>query len=155
MDLKARFTRNGDGLIYTRRPASGGPHEIAHIALGDLTIRTLSPSPESDDHSARPSPTRDEYAFVSNRSGDADVYLAHLTNDTIVNLTHSIDRNDHAPRWSPNGELLVMTTGDVDAGDLRLADREALSRARIRVIDREGRVTLDIPGLMPDWMPAW
>jgi hypothetical protein len=37
----------------------------------------------------------------------------------------------------------------------RLSDREGLARVRVVVVDREGRVLFETPGMMPDWMPPW
>lgn len=155
IDLKARFSRDGTRVFYTRRPAAGGLHDVASVNLEGRDLRLHGSSDETDDHSAQPSPTRDELAFVSDRARDEDVYLVDLAGGAPRNLTRTPDLDEYAPRWSPDGELLVVTSVDADADDLGLADRAALALARLRVIDREGRVLLDTPGFMPDWMPPW
>ena len=156
-DFKAWFTRGGDRIVYSRRPASGGWHEIASVDAKGDTLRRHAPFPESDAHSARPSPTRDEIAFVSNRAGAFDLYLASLDDDAeaLRNLSGSPDRNEFAPRWSPDGELVVVTVVDEEHGLPRLTSLESLAGARIVVYDRSGQVRLDTEGFMPDWMPAW
>jgi Tol biopolymer transport system component len=155
IDLKAHFSRDGTRVIYSRRLAAGGPHDIASINLEGRDLRLHGSSDETDDHSAQPSPTRDEIAFVSSRSRDEDVYLVDLEGGIPRNLTRTPDLDEHAPRWSPDGELLVVTSVDADAEQLTLGDRAALAVARLRVIDRQGHVLLDTPGFMPDWMPPW
>jgi Tol biopolymer transport system component len=155
IDLKACFTRDGTRVVYTRRPAAGRLHDVASVDLEGRDLRLHGSADDTDDHSAQPSPTRDELAFVSDRSRSKDVYLVDLAGGAPRNLTRSPDRDEYAPRWSPDGELLAVTSVDADADELRLVDRAALARARLRVIDREGRVLLDTPGFMPDWMPPW
>ncbi|HEY5658593.1 MAG TPA: hypothetical protein VIY27_12465 [Myxococcota bacterium] len=155
VDLKARFARDGSRVIYTRRHAGGGPHDVASVDLEGRDLLLHGSADETDDHSAEPSPTRDELAFVSNRSGDNDVYLVDIAGGVPRNLTGTPDRDEYAPRWSPDGQLLVVTSVDADADEPRLLDRAALARARLHVIDREGRVLVDTPGFMPDWMPPW
>jgi len=66
-----------------------------------------------------------------------------------------LDGTAFAPRWSPDGELLAVTVAPPGAAEPRLADRQSLANARVVVIDRTGAVRLDVPGLMPDWMPPW
>lgn len=155
IDLKARFSRDGERVFYTRRPAAGGLHDVASVNLEGRELRLHGSSDDTDDHSPQPSPTREELAFVSNRGRSMDVYIVDLRGGAPRNLTRSPDLDEYAPRWSPDGELLVVTSVDADAGEPRLADRAALAAARLRVIDREGRVLLDTPGFMPDWMPPW
>ena len=60
-----------------------------------------------------------------------------------------------APRWSPDGDRLVVTATQPDVPEPRLGDRARLGDIRIGVLDREGNQLLDIPGFMPDWMPPW
>jgi Tol biopolymer transport system component len=155
IDFKARFARDGARVFYTRRPAAGGLHDVASVNLEGRDLRLHGSSDDADDHSAQPSPTRDELAFVSDRSRNNDVYLVDLAGGAPRNLSRTPDLDEYAPRWSPDGELLVVTSADADADEPRLTDRAALARARLRVIDREGRVLLDTPGFMPDWMSPW
>jgi Tol biopolymer transport system component len=155
-DLKAWFTRDGSRIVYSRRRADGGPHQVVsvHAAGGDL--RPLAAEASADEHSGRPSPTRDEFAFVSDRSGSYDVFLADLDREGAVrSLTRTPDLDEYAPRWSPDGERLVVTVVESQVGTPGLGDPTALSKARLRVLDREGEVLLETPGLMADWMPPW
>jgi Tol biopolymer transport system component len=154
-DFKAWFTRSGRRILYSRRPVSGGWHEIASIDPDGGNLRLHAQVLESDAHSARPSPVRDEFAFVSNRGGDFDLYLEWLEGGDLRNLSRSEDENEFAPRWSPDGELIVVTVAEEQFGMPRLTDLEGLANARIRVLDRTGRVLFETPGFMPDWMPAW
>jgi TolB protein len=150
-DAKAHFARDGAQVVYSRRPADGGPHDVARVAVEGGAIRTLASTPEADDHSARPSPSRDEIAFVSNRDGDFDIFLADLSGERVRPLTRTPERDEFAPRWSPDGERLVVTASR--AGER--AQLSNLAELRTVVLDREGRVLLDVPGVMADWMPPW
>jgi Tol biopolymer transport system component len=154
-DFKAWFTRDGARILYSRRPTGGGWHEIASIdPVGRDMTRHVS-APESDSHSARPSPTRDEFAFVSNREGDFDVYLEAIDGGDLRNLSRTEHQDEFAPRWSPNGDLLVVTVAEEQFGMPRLDDLTSLANAKIRVLDRTGRTLFETDGFMPDWMPAW
>jgi len=148
-DMKPRFTRHGDHVVFSRRPADGHLRDTVLIALESGSTRTIASQPDSDDHSAQPSPTRDEIAFSSDRNGNYAIFLADLEGDSVRQVTHWNDRNAAAPRWSPDGERLVLT---VNAVDVRT---KSVSNSHLVVIDREGRIELDIPGAMADWMPAW
>jgi Tol biopolymer transport system component len=154
-DFKGFFTRDGARVVFTRRPAEGGRERIAIVPVDGGEPRTLAWDQDADYHSARPSPTRDEIAFVVEREKGADVYLADLEGGAMRNLTRSRRSSEYAPRWSPDGERLVVTTTDASAEPPSLRDRGALANARIRVIDREGRRIFETPGVMADWMPAW
>ena len=116
--------------------------------------RRLAAFEESSDHSARPSPTRDEVAFVSDRLGRPQIYLVELETGNVRRLGE-IEGSAFAPRWSPDGELLAVTIAPPGTSEPRLADQESLASARVAVIDRQGNVRLEIPGLMPDWMAPW
>jgi Tol biopolymer transport system component len=154
-DFKPFFTRDGSRVVFTRRPAEGGRERIGIVDADGGPPRILAEDPKADYHSARPSPTRDEVAFVVEGENSADVYLADVRGGAMRNLTRSRQRREYAPRWSPDGERLVVTTTDADADTPNLRDREGLARTRIRVIDREGRRLFETPGSMADWMPAW
>ncbi len=154
-DTKAWFTRDGSRVLYSRKPAAGGPHEIVSIAPDGSDLRRHASDPRSDDHSARPSPTRDEFAFVSNRAGSFDVFVADFDRGRIRQLTQTPHVNEYAPRWSPDGERLAVITSDTAEAAPRLSDPASLASARIRVLDRDGRVLFDAPGLNVDWMPPW
>ena len=81
------------------------------------------------------------------------MWLAEWPDGPARPLATTPDVDEYAPRWSPDGERLAVTV--VPAGeDLRL-DGDSFDRARVRVLERDGRVAFETPGLMPDWMPAW
>jgi len=154
-DLKARFTRDGARIVYSRRRSGGGPHQMVSVDVAGGDLRPLVPASSADEHSGHPSPARDEIAFVSNRSGSYDVFLTGLEADAIRALTRTPDLDEYAPRWSPDGERLVVTVVESRAGVPRLGSPTALADARLRVLDREGNVLLETPGFMADWMPPW
>jgi Tol biopolymer transport system component len=152
-DVKPCFSRDARRILFSRRPASGGPHDILSVDAAGGDPRVLASLPDADDHSARPSPTRDEMAFVSDRDGMPQIYLANLDGGELRRLGPP-GRSAFAPRWSPDGERLVATLAPVDV-PLRLNDPASLARARVVVLDRRGSVLLEAPGLMADWMPPW
>lgn len=153
-DMKAWFTRDGSALVYSRRPRSGGPYDLASLSATGGAPRILASTPASDDHSGRPSPVRDEIAFVSDRAGSFDLYLADLSGERVRRLAESPESNELAPRWSPDGErIVVLRSAREDAP--RLVQRVSLAEAHIAVFDREGWVLLETPGGMADWMPPW
>jgi Tol biopolymer transport system component len=154
-DWKPHFTRRGDEILFSRRPAAGGAGHIAAVATAGGAVREALRLDGADLHSARPSPTRDEIALVAERGGEASVLLADLAGGAPRPLTRAAERQAFAPRWSPDGERLVVTALPPGAPLPRLSDREALARASVVVLDREGRVLFETPGLMPDWMPPW
>jgi len=154
-DLKAWYTRDGARILYSRRPTEGGWHEIVSVDPVGRYLERHSPAPESDAHSARPSPTRDEFAFVSNRDGAFDLYLDSIDGGELRNLSRTEEQHEFAPRWSPNGELLVVTVAEEQFGLPRLGDLESLAKARVRVLDRSGQTVFETNGFMPDWMPPW
>jgi len=147
---KGRFTRDGAFVVYTRRTRPGARGELAVVASGGGGVRALARRPGADDHSARPSPTRDEVVFISDRDGNPEAYRVALDGGAPRRLTHTPGRAEAAPHWSPDGEWIALTTRRLDAG----ADPGARDE-RIAVVDREGRLRLEIPGTMPDWMPPW
>ncbi len=154
-NLKAVYTRDGTRVVFARRPTAGGPHDVASVDLEGDDLRLHASMPQADDHSAAPSPTRDELALVSDRDGNLDVLLAPLAWGPARNLTRTPDWNEGAPHWSPDGELLALTVTPRDAPAAQIRHPEALESSQVRVIDREGRLLFEAPGLMPEWMPAW
>jgi len=144
-DTKAWFTRNGSRIVYTRRPEVGGHFDVTSISLAGDGRHTIAGS-NANEHSARPSPTRDEVAFVSDRDGSSDIFLANLDDGSLRNLLRTPDRNELAPRWSPDGERLVVTTVPRDVADFGSMNATALQQARLVVLDREGNKLLDTPG---------
>lgn len=154
-DLKAWFTRDAKRVLFSRRPAGGGGHfEIDDIGVARRDLRVIARSENADDHSARPSPVRDEIAFVSNRDGNFDVYLAATDGSDPHPLTRT-ERNEFAPRWSPDGELLAVTATAAGYGMPRLSDLSSLEHTRVVVLNRSGDVLFEAAGFMPDWMPPW
>jgi len=154
-DWKPFFTRDGDRIVFSRRPAAGGPAYAAVIARSGDEPRRIEVAPGADVHSARPSPTRDEIAFVAERDGVAEVFLAELSGAASRPLTRGSERQAFAPRWSPDGERIVVTATPPGTPMPRLADPEGLEHASVVVLDREGHVLFETPGMMPDWMPPW
>jgi Tol biopolymer transport system component len=159
-EQKPFFTRGGEAVVFSRQRGGEGPREIALVAAGPgAGARAAAPlpaaQPGADEHSARPSPARDELAFVSDRSGSRDVWLAPLAGGGAPrNLTATADRDEFAPRWSPDGERLVVTaTAPQPPG--RDGDRIAGIPTTLVVLDREGRILLETEGMMPDWMPPF
>jgi Tol biopolymer transport system component len=153
-DMKAWFTRDGSRIVYTRRPVAGGAFDVVSVAVGGGDLRTIAGS-EANEHSARASPTRDEIVFVSDRDGSSDAFLADLYGGSLRNLWPTPHRNELAPRWSPDGERIVATSVPVEVGDFGSIGISAFGRAHIVVLDREGNLLLETPGLMADWMPPW
>ncbi len=154
-DLKAWFTRDGSHLLFSRRPASGGSHDIARVKADGSDLQVLASQPDADDHSARPSPVGDEFAFVSDRSGNYEVYLADASGSDVRRLTHTPDHNEFAPSWSPDGQRLLVVVMDKRLGAPRLVEPENLAHLTIRVLDRHGSSLFEAPGYNPDWMPPW
>ena len=148
IELKGRFTRDGHWIVFTRREDADARADLVRVRPDGSDASTLASTPGSDDHSARPSPQRDEIVFVSDRDGSSDLFLVALENGVARNLTRTPEREEGAPRWSPDGERIALSARPVGA-------ERGSDALRVVVIDREGRVLLETPGLMPDWMPAW
>ncbi len=148
-DMKPWFTRGGDRVVFSRRAADAKRHDIAMITLETRAIRIIGSLPGADNHSGRPAPTRDEIAFSSDRNGSYEIFLTDFEGQSVRALTTFGNRNAFAPRWSPDGERLVITVNPVGIA------ATTISNSHIVVIDRRGGVLLDIPGAMADWMPAW
>ena len=154
-DAKPVYTRDAREILFLRRAAAGGPRDILAIAPSGGSARTLASTPASDERSVIPSPRRDEIAVVSDRDGRSALYLAPLSGGTLRELSSDRSRHYYSPRWSPDGERLVAISTRKSDGEPRLSDPRDLAETRVVVFDREGRVLVDTPGFMPDWMPPW
>jgi len=153
-DSKAWFSRDGARIIYTRRAVAGSDYAVFGIAtVGGSPYPIIAGA--DGNHSARPSPARDEIAFVSDRDGSSDVFLANLDGSHQHSLQRTKNHNELAPRWSPDGEFIVVTRVESDVGDFGSMNQRALAKAHIVVLDRNGRQRFEAPGAMADWMPAW
>jgi Tol biopolymer transport system component len=154
-DWKPYFTRGGEEIVFSRRPVAGGPGRIVAIPADGGAVREIAGDLGADLHSARPSPARDEIAFVAERAGGIEIFLADLAGSRPRALTSAAEHQAFAPRWSPDGERIVATAMPAGAAMPRLADPEALAETTVVVLDREGHVLFEAPGMMPDWMPPW
>jgi dipeptidyl aminopeptidase/acylaminoacyl peptidase len=152
-EQKPFFTRAGDRVIFTRQRA-GAPRQIAVAPPGGAVRPLAAAAAGADEHSARASPARDEVAFVSDRSGSRDVWLAPLDGSAARDLTPTPDRDEFAPRWSPDGERLVVTAAPPQPPGPQ-GEKLDPERLTLVVLDRDGRVLLETPGMMADWMPAF
>lgn len=142
-EQKGRFTRDGEWIVYTRRSRHGMPGDLVLIRPDGSGARVVASRLRSDDHTARASPTRDELAFISNRARNSELYVVDLFGGRPRRLTRTPNQAENAPRWSPDGQRIAVT--------VELPD----GRFHVAVVDREGRTLLDVPGMMPDWMPPW
>ncbi len=154
-DSKARFTRDGGHVVFSRRPADGGPADIAIVRIAGGELHFIASHESADDHSPWPSPTREEIVFISNRGGSADVFLVDVNGENLHQLTHTSDRNEFRPWWSPDGEHLAITTDSLDTATGEAPDASGFRDPRVVVMDRTGRVVFETEGYMPDWMPPW
>jgi len=141
--------RDGAWIVYTGRATASGPGDVILTRPDGSASRPLAADPTANEEAARPSPTRDEVAFISNRDGSPDLFVMDLAGGTARNLTRSPDREESAPRWSPNGDRIVIQVQPYAPG------RHDLPGDRVVVVDREGRSLLDTDGRMADWMPPW
>jgi Tol biopolymer transport system component len=153
-EFKPHFTRDARHIVFSRRRVGGGTGQIARLSLDGSERVRLAGVAGANDHSARPSPSRDEIAFVSTRSGRPQIHLTDLDGETTRQLAE-IAGAAFAPRWSPDGDRIAMTVAPPGTAEPRLADQTSLASSRVVVIDRAGVVLLDVPGVMPDWMPPW
>jgi Tol biopolymer transport system component len=157
-DGKASFAPDGASLVFTRRLSQDGPADMARLELATGELSHLAGLPEADDHSGKLSPVRDELGFVSDREGSMDIFLVELPDGVPRNLTRTPDLIEGAPRWSPDGELLVILRWATEASRTDTSPGEIRpdpARTRIAVIDRSGTLLFETPGTMADWMPAW
>jgi Tol biopolymer transport system component len=152
-EQKPFFTRDGAWVVFARARGQA-PRELALVDAQGRIVPLEAGRAGADEHSARPSPTRDEIAFVSDRDGSRDVFLAPLSGGPARNLTRTRDRDEFAPRWSPDGERLVVTRVPPQAPG-RAGDKLDPAQTQLVVIDRSGRVLFETQGMMADWMPPF
>jgi len=151
IDTKARFTRDGRAILFTRWLEEQWTADLFRLDLETGTERRFASLPTANDHSCWPSPTRQEIAFVSDRDGSKDIFLADLADGVPRNLTRSPEIDESAPLWSPDGErLVILRDPRTEPGRRPSADEH-----RLAVIDRGGRTLFETQGMMGDWMPAW
>lgn len=151
---KARFTRDGRHVLFTRQEEPDGPGDIVLMRSDGTSARVLASTPESDDHTARASPARDEVAFVSDRDGKNDLFIVDLDGGQPRNLTQHFDFEIYAPRWSPDGERIVVTAMPYEPERENQGARKLkIDRASVLVVDRSGQLLFKTPGFSPDWMP--
>jgi len=180
IDTKGFFARNGEEILFTRvltqessqettnDRTAGQRRRVYRVSTSGGDARPVfeavtKPSEKRnklDEHSARPSPTRDEFAFVSNRNSrfsgnDSELYVAELDGDGVRRLTHTPAWSEYAPRWSPDGERIVVTVVPSKLSRPRLVEPAELAQIRLRVYSRDGDLLFDEPGMMADWMPPW
>jgi Tol biopolymer transport system component len=151
IDTKARFTRDGRAILFSRQLERGGPRDLLRLDLETGAERRFASLTTADDHSAWPSPTRDEIAFISNRDGSNDVFLLDLAAGVPRNLTRSPEIDEGVPLWSPDGERLVILRGPRTGS----GPGPSTGESQLAVIDREGQLLFETQGMMADWMPAW
>jgi Tol biopolymer transport system component len=151
IDTKARFTRDGRAIFFTRALEREGPRDLLRLDLETGAETRFASLAAADDHSAWPSPTRDEIAFISDRDGGTDVFLVDLAEGAPRNLTRSPQIDEGVPLWSPDGErLVILRRPRTESGGQPSADE-----SRLAVVDREGQLLFETQGMMADWMPAW
>jgi len=153
-DSKAWFARDGKTIIYTRHASAGNDYTIWGIAAAGGAPYPIIDGADRG-HSARPSPTRDELVFVTDRDGSSDIYLADLDGSSQRSLQRTPAHNELAPRWSPDGEFLVVTRVPADIADFGSMNPRTLAQAHVVVLDRSGKQQFEAVGAMPEWMPAW
>lgn len=152
-DDKASFLRDGAWIVHARRGA-GGRRDIRMLRVDGGASRTLAGRPGADEHSARASPARDEIVYVSDAGGRYALWLQPLGEGEARRLAGWSDREALLARWSPDGERLALVARPAEAAPTSRA-RPDPARMSIVVVDRAGRILLDVPGAMPAWMPPW
>lgn len=153
--MKGRFSRDGSRIFYSRRHRGPHPHQIFRMDADGGNPQMLVGGPGVNAHSAAPAPVGNEVAFVSERDDAYDLFVADFETGRMEALTRTPERSELAPRWSPDGKLLVVTTLPARAGLPHMNDEESLEETGIAVIDRDGRERFHTRGFMPDWMPPW
>jgi Tol biopolymer transport system component len=143
-DDKPRFTHDGTWVVFQRGAQKQALRDVLRVRPDGGAAEPFASLPESDEHAPDPSPVRDEVAFVSNRAGSFDLFVA-APGAEPRNLTRTPEDDEIVPHWSPDGERIAYEVQDPKGGDAM----------RVRVVDREGRMLFDAPGMMASWMTPW
>jgi Tol biopolymer transport system component/imidazolonepropionase-like amidohydrolase len=103
------------------------------------------------------SPDGKKVAFISDRDGLSNVWVMDISGENLTQITAEKDHLIHAPKWSPDGEYLVVTKGimssrSIPAGEIWLYHRSGGSGIAIK--EREnGKIeqqNLADPAFSPD-----
>lgn len=132
-------------IVLTLHDANGDDLTLWNRVTGEFTA--LAPSPFDESH-ATWSPDGQWIAFQTHRDGDWEIYLVHPTcedpdlgcNDGLRDLTDNPDGDEMYPNWSPDGQVVHMST------------RSGNPDIWLTPLDEEGAQPLtDDSG--PDWHP--
>ena len=120
----------------------------AHSTLSRASLSGDAPSTPQplarstgSDFDPQLSPAGDRVAFVSDRSGQSQVWLQDLASGDAVALTGAVDIATVSPRWSRDGNSLVMIENA--AGKRRLVEMDIASRQR-RVLSHADENVLEV-----------
>ncbi|MBT1450295.1 PD40 domain-containing protein [Glaciecola sp. XM2] len=61
------------------------------------------------------SPDGSKIAFISDRDGLSNVWIMDINGDNLRQLTHEKKNLIHSPKWSPDGEFIVVSKGFVSS----------------------------------------
>jgi Tol biopolymer transport system component len=136
-------------VVFTMRPVAG-PRDVYAVSASGGEPRAIVKGGLTTIPRCRA--PRATIVFVSNREGSMDIFRATRTQESR-NLTHSVDRDEYAPHWSPDGERIVVTFGPARC-DLRARATTSTRRRRTSSYGSRGKHP-SAPASMPDWMPPW
>lgn len=97
-------------LVFVSGGPGGNAEEIELLSAGGAQRRRLT---ENSFEDALPElgPDGSLIAFHSNRDGNFEIYVMGLDGGQPRNLTHTPDRDERGPAWSPDGQLIVYEVG--------------------------------------------